>query len=269
MDPHEAIQASVDGPAVDEGSTLPSTAAKHAATAAAHPAVAGEAPPAAAATEPPAAAAAATAAAYASSVLPSTDSIKKPQPSCKEVCFRSSSSPEQQQQQQQQQQQAMEQQLVASPPPEAAVAAPEDPPPATTTTITTITTIIITTTAAAAAVAAAAAAVVVVVAGDIVVAAAVIQSRDLYPFLVVNIGSGVSILKAKSASSFVRVTGTCIGGGTVLGLARLLFHAKSFRQVVRLSERGTDALDLKVADLCGDAAGSRCIAPDALASRYS
>ncbi|CDJ57889.1 hypothetical protein EMWEY_00012160 [Eimeria maxima] len=93
-------------------------------------------------------------------------------------------------------------------------------------------------------------------------------SRDLYPFLVVNIGSGVSILKAKSASSFVRVTGTCIGGGTVLGLARLLFHAKSFRQVVRLSERGTDALDLKVADLCGDAAGSRCIAPDALASSF-
>lgn len=102
-------------------------------------------------------------------------------------------------------------------------------------------------------------------------AAAASQSRDLYPFLVVNIGSGVSILKvsrqrtfnsgvpgvctasstctcrqqllcvvlqAKSASSFVRVTGTCIGGGTVLGLARLLFHAKSFRQVVRLSERG-------------------------------
>lgn len=93
-------------------------------------------------------------------------------------------------------------------------------------------------------------------------------SRDLYPFLVVNIGSGVSILKAKSASSFVRVTGTCIGGGTVLGLARLLFHAKSFRQVVRLSERGTHALDLRVADLCGDAAGSRCIAPDALASSF-
>ncbi|KAL8273231.1 hypothetical protein Esti_002847 [Eimeria stiedai] len=93
-------------------------------------------------------------------------------------------------------------------------------------------------------------------------------SRDLYPFLVVNIGSGVSILKAKSARSFVRVTGTCIGGGTVLGLARLLFHAKSFRQVVRLSERGTDALDLRVADLCGDAAGSRCIAPGALASSF-
>ncbi|OEH76174.1 putative pantothenate kinase [Cyclospora cayetanensis] len=73
---------------------------------------------------------------------------------------------------------------------------------------------------------------------------------------------------AKSASSYVRVTGTCIGGGTVLGLARLLFHAKSFRQVVRLSERGTDAMDLRVADLCGDAAGSRCIAPDALASSF-
>lgn len=58
-------------------------------------------------------------------------------------------------------------------------------------------------------------------------------------------------MQAKSASSFVRVTGTCIGGGTVLGLARLLFHAKSFRQVVRLSERGnvTFAIMLPGVDL--------------------
>ncbi|KAL8450153.1 hypothetical protein Emag_003397 [Eimeria magna] len=60
-------------------------------------------------------------------------------------------------------------------------------------------------------------------------------SRDLYPFLVVNIGSGVSILKVNFAA--------------------------------RLLNSGTDALDLRVADLCGDAAGSRCIAPEALASR--
>lgn len=33
------------------------------------------------------------------------------------------------------------------------------------------------------------------------------------------------------------------------------------------SSAGTHALDLRVADLCGDAAGSRCIPPDAWASR--
>ncbi|PFH37606.1 fumble protein [Besnoitia besnoiti] len=93
-------------------------------------------------------------------------------------------------------------------------------------------------------------------------------TTPLYPFLVVNIGSGVSILKATGPSSFVRITGTCIGGGTVLGLARLLFHAKTFKQVVKLSERGTDLLDLKVGDLFGDAAGSRCLPADTLASSF-
>ncbi|PHJ23665.1 fumble protein [Cystoisospora suis] len=93
-------------------------------------------------------------------------------------------------------------------------------------------------------------------------------TNPLYPFLVVNIGSGVSILKASSPTSFVRVTGTCIGGGTVLGLARLLFHAKTFKEVVKLSQKGTDFLDLKVGDLFGDAAGSRCLPADTLASSF-
>lgn len=41
-----------------------------------------------------------------------------------------------------------------------------------------------------------------------------------YPYLVVNIGSGVSILKVNSASSFERVSGSSIGGGTYWGLCR-------------------------------------------------
>eukprot|EP00921_Rhytidocystis_pertsovi_P002711 GHVQ01004627.1.p1 GENE.GHVQ01004627.1~~GHVQ01004627.1.p1 ORF type:complete len:482 (+),score=78.65 GHVQ01004627.1:786-2231(+) len=88
-----------------------------------------------------------------------------------------------------------------------------------------------------------------------------------YPFLVINIGSGVSILKAEGPDNFVRLTGTCIGGGTVLGLAKLLFGAKSFQEVVTLSESGTNCMDLTVADLLGDAAGSSCLPGDTLASR--
>lgn len=41
-----------------------------------------------------------------------------------------------------------------------------------------------------------------------------------YPYLVVNIGSGVSVLKVSSARSFERVSGSSIGGGTYWGLCR-------------------------------------------------
>ncbi|CEM11684.1 unnamed protein product [Vitrella brassicaformis CCMP3155] len=92
--------------------------------------------------------------------------------------------------------------------------------------------------------------------------------ENVYPLLVVNIGSGVSILKATAPDKFLRVTGTCIGGGTVLGLARLLFNASSFEEVVRLSEKGEDVLDLKVRDLFGERSGSRVLPGDTLASSF-
>ena len=44
----------------------------------------------------------------------------------------------------------------------------------------------------------------------------------LFPFLLVNIGSGVSIVKVNGLRSFERVSGSAIGGGTFWGLCRLL-----------------------------------------------
>eukprot|EP01053_Blabericola_migrator_P009158 Blabericola_migrator_1__9157@NODE_48_length_16467_cov_53_390427_g44_i0_p3_GENE_NODE_48_length_16467_cov_53_390427_g44_i0NODE_48_length_16467_cov_53_390427_g44_i0_p3_ORF_typecomplete_len396_score53_28Fumble/PF03630_14/1_8e83Fumble/PF03630_14/0_0067AP_endonuc_2_N/PF07582_12/0_053_NODE_48_length_16467_cov_53_390427_g44_i081619348 len=89
-----------------------------------------------------------------------------------------------------------------------------------------------------------------------------------FPCLLVSIGSGVSILKVTGKDSFERVSGTCIGGGTVLGLAKLCFGAESFEEVVDLSERGSDKLDLKVKHLRGDTAGSSTLPPDTLASSF-
>eukprot|EP00922_Rhytidocystis_sp_ex-Travisia-forbesii_P021698 GHVS01031767.1.p1 GENE.GHVS01031767.1~~GHVS01031767.1.p1 ORF type:complete len:879 (-),score=118.95 GHVS01031767.1:87-2723(-) len=94
------------------------------------------------------------------------------------------------------------------------------------------------------------------------------HEAPLFPFLVVNIGSGVSILKAEGPENFVRVTGTCIGGGTVLGLANLLFGAHSFDEVVKLADSGTGCLDLTVADLLGDTAGSISLPDDTLACSF-
>ncbi|KAF8660882.1 hypothetical protein HU200_057469 [Digitaria exilis] len=54
-----------------------------------------------------------------------------------------------------------------------------------------------------------------------------VSPNNLFPYLLVNIGSGVSILKVTGNKKFERVTGTHIGGGTMFGLAKLLTGCKS------------------------------------------
>ena len=49
-----------------------------------------------------------------------------------------------------------------------------------------------------------------------------------FPFLLVNIGSGISILKVESDQKFTRVGGTSIGGGTFWGIGCLLAEGKVF-----------------------------------------
>jgi pantothenate kinase len=73
-----------------------------------------------------------------------------------------------------------------------------------------------------------------------------------YPLLLVNIGSGVSMLRIDSPTDFTRVQGSPIGGGTVLGLCRALFGAKSFEEIMELSMMGNSgAVDLSVGELIG------------------
>jgi type II pantothenate kinase len=48
------------------------------------------------------------------------------------------------------------------------------------------------------------------------------------PCLLVNIGSGVSIIKVDEDGSFERVSGTSLGGGTLWGLLSLLTPATTF-----------------------------------------
>ncbi|RHY31587.1 hypothetical protein DYB32_003349 [Aphanomyces invadans] len=62
--------------------------------------------------------------------------------------------------------------------------------------------------------------------------------KELYPFLLVNIGSGVSILKVTSETEYHRVSGTSLGGGTFLGLCKLLSKYKSFDEALEGSMQG-------------------------------
>lgn len=75
---------------------------------------------------------------------------------------------------------------------------------------------------------------------------------DLYPYLLVNIGSGVSLVKVTGPNQYTRVGGTSLGGGTFWGLASLLSGVKSFDEMLEMADRGNNAgVDLLVGDIYG------------------
>ncbi len=52
-----------------------------------------------------------------------------------------------------------------------------------------------------------------------------VNPEKLYPYMLVTIGSGVSIIKVSSETAFERIGGTATGGGTFWGLGKLLTGA--------------------------------------------
>ncbi|KAJ4712340.1 pantothenate kinase 2 [Melia azedarach] len=79
-----------------------------------------------------------------------------------------------------------------------------------------------------------------------------IDHNDLFPYLLVNVGSGVSMIKVDGDGKFERVSGTNVGGGTYWGLGRLLTKCKSFDELLELSQRGDNrTIDMLVGDIYG------------------
>mmetsp|Transcript_61548 Transcript_61548/g.144214 ORF Transcript_61548/g.144214 Transcript_61548/m.144214 type:complete len:464 (+) Transcript_61548:75-1466(+) len=80
-----------------------------------------------------------------------------------------------------------------------------------------------------------------------------IDSNQLFPFILVNIGSGVSIVRVDGANKFERVSGSALGGGTFWGLCNLLCpDCKDFSEASGLAVNGDpSALNLTVGDIYG------------------
>lgn len=74
-----------------------------------------------------------------------------------------------------------------------------------------------------------------------------------YPYLVVNIGSGVSILAVYSPTSYSRVWGSSIGGGTFEGLCCSLTQSQtSFDDAIKMASTGSASkVDKLVKDIYG------------------
>lgn len=79
---------------------------------------------------------------------------------------------------------------------------------------------------------------------------------DVYPYLLVNIGSGVSMIKVSGPSQYQRIGGTSLGGGTLWGLLSLLTGARNFDDMLAMADRGDNSsVDLLVGDIYGEGLG--------------
>ena len=79
---------------------------------------------------------------------------------------------------------------------------------------------------------------------------------DVYPYLLVNIGSGVSMIKVSGPAQYQRIGGTSLGGGTLWGLLSLLTGARNFDDMLDMADRGDNSsVDLLVGDIYGEGTG--------------
>jgi len=92
---------------------------------------------------------------------------------------------------------------------------------------------------------------------------------DMFPYLLVTIGSGVSILKVESEDVFTRIGGTATGGGTFLGLGKLLTQAKGFDELLSLAEKGDHRkVDMLVKDIYGSDYAAHGLPADLIAASF-
>ncbi|XP_055984410.1 4'-phosphopantetheine phosphatase isoform X2 [Sorex fumeus] len=91
----------------------------------------------------------------------------------------------------------------------------------------------------------------------------------IFPYLLVSIGSGVSIVKVETEDRFEWVGGSSIGGGTFWGLGALLTQTKKFDELLHLASRGQHAnVDMLVQDIYGGAYQTLGLSGNLIASSF-
>jgi type II pantothenate kinase len=75
-------------------------------------------------------------------------------------------------------------------------------------------------------------------------------SRDI---IVVSMGTGTSLVKVEGGQ-ISHIGGVGIGGGTILGLSRVMLHTRDIDQIVALALQGdVGRIDLQIGDICNTA----------------
>jgi type II pantothenate kinase len=90
--------------------------------------------------------------------------------------------------------------------------------------------------------------------------------EDEEPILVVSAGSGTAVVAAQG-DEYTHVTGTAVGGGTLLGLSRLLLHTVDHDEIDALARRGDpNGVDLSLGDVVTGPIGN--LPADATAANF-
>ncbi|KAH7037128.1 fumble-domain-containing protein [Microdochium trichocladiopsis] len=93
--------------------------------------------------------------------------------------------------------------------------------------------------------------------------------ENIYPYMLVNIGSGVSILKVSGPRTYERVGGTSLGGGTLWGLLSLLTGAENFDEMLDMAAHGDNTkVDMLVGDIYGTDYGKIGLKTTTIASSF-
>lgn len=94
-------------------------------------------------------------------------------------------------------------------------------------------------------------------------------NTNIYPYMLVNIGSGVSILKVSGPRTYERVGGTSLGGGTLWGILSLLTPAESFDEMLDMAAKGDNSkVDMLVGDIYGTDYGKIGLKSTTIASSF-
>ncbi|KAK3128656.1 hypothetical protein QOZ80_6BG0464820 [Eleusine coracana subsp. coracana] len=77
--------------------------------------------------------------------------------------------------------------------------------------------------------------------------------QEIFPYLLINVGPGIGMIEVSGKGKFRRVIGSHLGGGTILGLAKLLTGCLSYEDFLKLSQKGDNlCVDLTVKDIVGE-----------------
>ncbi|EFA83432.1 pantothenate kinase [Heterostelium album PN500] len=96
-----------------------------------------------------------------------------------------------------------------------------------------------------------------------------ITPREFVDKVVLQIGSGVSVIKVDSETSFQRVDGTSLGGGTFWGLCSLLTGVTDFDEMLEMTKNGhSNNVDLVVGDIYGTDYSKIGLSSETIASSF-
>ncbi|KHN87766.1 Pantothenate kinase 4 [Toxocara canis] len=91
----------------------------------------------------------------------------------------------------------------------------------------------------------------------------------IFPFQLVNIGTGISVIKIEDEHKFSRIGGSTMGGGAFTGLGSLLTGANSFDELLAKAEKGDHRnVDTLVSDIPPSAHDNLRLPADLIAGSF-